>query len=280
MRKINRFNLLSRNIIFIAGVTLTTSCVTSPSVKSPTAPPSLPSPTSSTPSPQTSDKTGNQSQTQAKPPNSGTASKTSAKSSDSSDGMDKTKTETGTQQGNNGKTEDQILSEALDEFSNKMKNEQQQASNEQTYETQSPSIESNHTDQGSLTEAEKANILNRQLDDKFAKFDNLMLGERETITKQNNEDGGYDGTFGSVDDGGAEDGPLQTAMIDANPPAGIKSTSGNTNQSINEPPPDLADASGDDIIARQLREAAMKEKDPRLRDKLWNEYRKYKKGAS
>ncbi len=41
-------------------------------------------------------------------------------------------------------------------------------------------------------------------------------------------------------------------------------------------PPDLSDASNDDIVARQLREAASKEPDPVLRDKLWAEYRKYK----
>jgi hypothetical protein len=35
-------------------------------------------------------------------------------------------------------------------------------------------------------------------------------------------------------------------------------------------------AQDDDIIARQLREAAMQETDPELRDKLWDEYRRYK----
>ncbi len=34
----------------------------------------------------------------------------------------------------------------------------------------------------------------------------------------------------------------------------------------------------DDIVARQLREAAEKEKDPALKKKLWEEYRKYKEG--
>ena len=32
----------------------------------------------------------------------------------------------------------------------------------------------------------------------------------------------------------------------------------------------------DDVVARQLREAAMREPDPQLREKLWDEYRKYK----
>ncbi len=38
-------------------------------------------------------------------------------------------------------------------------------------------------------------------------------------------------------------------------------------------PPSAGD---DDIVARQLREAAEKETDPVLREKLWEEYRRYK----
>lgn len=38
------------------------------------------------------------------------------------------------------------------------------------------------------------------------------------------------------------------------------------------------EAGYDDIVARQLREAAEKETDPELREKLWEEYRKYKEG--
>ena len=33
---------------------------------------------------------------------------------------------------------------------------------------------------------------------------------------------------------------------------------------------------GDDIVARQIREAAIAEEDPELRVKLWQEYRDYK----
>ena len=39
-------------------------------------------------------------------------------------------------------------------------------------------------------------------------------------------------------------------------------------------PPDVADARDDDVVCRQLREAAMVETDPELRDKLWDEYRR------
>ncbi len=41
-------------------------------------------------------------------------------------------------------------------------------------------------------------------------------------------------------------------------------------------PPDIPDGKDDDIVARQLREAAENEQDPELRKKLWEEYRKYK----
>jgi hypothetical protein len=41
-------------------------------------------------------------------------------------------------------------------------------------------------------------------------------------------------------------------------------------------PADIGDGSDDDIVARQLREAAMAEEDPELREKLWEEYRRYR----
>jgi hypothetical protein len=46
-----------------------------------------------------------------------------------------------------------------------------------------------------------------------------------------------------------------------------------------EVPKDLPDATDDDVVARQLREMAMSEPDPVLREKLWEEYRTYKSGS-
>jgi hypothetical protein len=43
-------------------------------------------------------------------------------------------------------------------------------------------------------------------------------------------------------------------------------------------PDDLPDPSGDDVVARQLREAAEAERDPELKARLWDEYRRYRKG--
>ncbi|MCK5359615.1 MAG: hypothetical protein KAJ95_03265, partial [Gammaproteobacteria bacterium] len=43
-------------------------------------------------------------------------------------------------------------------------------------------------------------------------------------------------------------------------------------------PADIPDGSNDDVVARQIREAAEKETDPELKKKLWDEYRRYKSG--
>lgn len=39
-------------------------------------------------------------------------------------------------------------------------------------------------------------------------------------------------------------------------------------------PEDIGDGRDDDIVLRQIRDAAMKERDPVLREKLWDEYRR------
>ncbi|MBT4492111.1 MAG: hypothetical protein HOC70_02635 [Gammaproteobacteria bacterium] len=43
-------------------------------------------------------------------------------------------------------------------------------------------------------------------------------------------------------------------------------------------PEDVPDPQGDDIVAQQLREAAIAETNPELRNKLWEEYKRYKAG--
>jgi hypothetical protein len=42
------------------------------------------------------------------------------------------------------------------------------------------------------------------------------------------------------------------------------------------PGPNAGGGSDDDVVARQLREAAEREQDPVMKEKLWDEYRKYK----
>lgn len=145
-------------------------------------------------------------------------------------------------------------------------------------------------DQGSVgtatgtaqTETEKKQILHRELDRKFAEFDKLMMTEREAVARQSTESGSGSGAIGAGP-GGDESAP-ETALADA----GVESMSTSSSSGVPgtghsdipvEIPADIGSPQSDDIIARQLREAAMKEQDPALREKLWNEYRKYKSGG-
>ena len=52
---------------------------------------------------------------------------------------------------------------------------------------------------------------------------------------------------------------------------------GNPGDSPTAPlPEDIDDGRGDNIVEQQIREAAMRETDPLLREKLWEEYRRIK----
>ena len=78
-------------------------------------------------------------------------------------------------------------------------------------------------------------------------------------------------TGGSTDAGRLEGGTPVTAPVEGGP-AGP----GPQSPAV---PPDVGDGKNDDVVARQLREAATSEKDPAIREKLWEEYREYKKSA-
>lgn len=199
-----------------------------------------------------------------------------------------------------GKTDDEILAEALDEFGKKNKPAQRGGDGASGGE-QSPQASSatggNEAGEGGDPAAprqragqpsggtERTQVLNRELQEGLAEFDRAMLSEQEAITQRANAEGYAgalpEGDFVASANDPAADPPLQTAMLDDDPggPTGALKVQGNiSTRSRSEVPPDLVDASGDDIIARQLREAAMKEQDPELRKKLWDEYRKYKRG--
>jgi hypothetical protein len=77
-----------------------------------------------------------------------------------------------------------------------------------------------------------------------------------------------DGDIGTVADAGSDDSYDEGAGRGARRQGGGQGV-----------PPDIPDGSDDDVVARQLREAAEKETDPELKKKLWEEYRKYKQGT-
>ena len=77
---------------------------------------------------------------------------------------------------------------------------------------------------------------------------------------------GSDGAEGSQSEGGKTQGQ------DSGGSAGAEGSQGEALPI----PEDIDDGQGDDIVERQIRDAAMKETDPVLRERLWDEYRRIK----
>ena len=172
------------------------------------------------------------------------------------------------------KTDDEILAEALQEL-NKRRASPQQG---EDAAGQTPAAGAGAP---ATTAAEKQQSLGKELEEGFAEFDRLMLSEQQANSERADQEGYgefLDDDFPAEGDPaqGPAGEPLQTAMVDSDP-VSIEGEMDIPTRSHSQVPPDLVDASGDDIIARQLREAAMKEQDPELREKLWDEYRKYKR---
>ena len=134
---------------------------------------------------------------------------------------------------------------------------------------------------GGMTTAEQVAILDGELNRGTAVFDDLILEEREVIRRTaGNGPGGGEETGEAGGSGGYGAGGTGGSGSFKIPPMAPKAP--DYDQEIPEqvavyaPPADIPDGDDDDVVARQLREAAMREPDPMLREKLWDEYRKYK----
>jgi hypothetical protein len=167
-----------------------------------------------------------------------------------------------------------------------------------------------------MTPGERTAQIDRELDASLGVFDGRMRDEQGALAGQRNGRGGSGGNAEGSESGGdgAGEGPGQNGdKSGAAGSAGSQGGQGSGGQGNgtqgngqgqgnvgngdhgggggvggggarggsgpNTVPADIPDGSDDDVVARQLREAAMKETDPELREKLWQEYRNYKKGA-
>ncbi|MEO1319334.1 MAG: hypothetical protein AAFV30_02000, partial [Pseudomonadota bacterium] len=119
-------------------------------------------------------------------------------------------------------------------------------------------------------------------------FDGMIAGEQEDVSQVQRDTG----SFGGEDDGRVvglgkqgQGTRTQGGIIVANDGGGGGSGDGAGDVSSVEAipdeilaertPDDIPDPVYDDIVSRQLREAALAEEDPVIREKLWDEYRKY-----
>jgi hypothetical protein len=146
----------------------------------------------------------------------------------------------------------------------------------------------------------------------LAEFDELLLREQERVkaatprsaSDSGSESGGSAGAGGNSADnsgGGSKNvadsrrtagetgangspaadgiGSQADATTDRISPGAGGGTVKSPPRGTSRQPPGIPDGSNDDVVARQLREAAEKETDPELQKKLWEEYRKYKQGT-
>ena len=158
-------------------------------------------------------------------------------------------------------------------------------------------------DQGAeQSREERIASLEVELASGLADFDELLLREQERVKAAaprsasgggmgsgTDEDGhGGDGNGGSSEGsagetrvGNASNGARsQAGGVGERSSTGAGGVSGGASRTgATRQPPGIPDGRDDDVVARQLREAAEKETDPELQKKLWEEYRKYKQGT-
>lgn len=134
-------------------------------------------------------------------------------------------------------------------------------------------------------------------EDEFEKslgdFDDSLLEEQQKVSQvsrdmdafeTNQAGGGVVGLGGQAGADGQRSGGSVGVVNTASGASGgngreeaVGSVDTLTKQEIGErTPEDIPNGIDDDIVAKQLREAALAEEDPELRERLWDEYRAYK----
>jgi hypothetical protein len=139
---------------------------------------------------------------------------------------------------------------------------------------------------GPLTPAEQVAILDARLEKGTGEFDSMILEEqasqrrsareRPPTSQSGSGAGGNGGEMAEAGEYGGEYG--EGSYSTGSGIGGAGSGGGDMPQDAAKypPPKDIPSGNDDDVVARQLREAAMREPDPAVREKLWDEYRKYK----
>jgi len=141
------------------------------------------------------------------------------------------------------------------------------------------------------SDAERAARLGQELEESLGGFDETLQEEQDEISAVGRSTEGFgEGSQGSGgggislgQQGGGGGGGAGGNNSGGNPVSVANSgvsrespVAGMSQEEIRErTPDDIPITVDDDIIARQLREAALTEDDPALRERLWEEYRKY-----
>lgn len=136
-----------------------------------------------------------------------------------------------------------------------------------------------------MTAAERQAVLTGALNRGYEEFDGVILAERARAQAEANAARNTEIPGDAADGGGGAGGGGGGQVIVAANPGGVPSAPqgipgagggpGSQDEQTFPPPEDIPSGRDDDIVARQLREAAMREPDPVLREALWEEYRRY-----
>ena len=131
------------------------------------------------------------------------------------------------------------------------------------------------------TQEEKIRRLEKELEQALAQFDNCIVEESTSLKESGG--GGAAASASTTASGENESENLKESS--STPSTSImsdgdinleESNSRQLSSSNGSIPKDVALINDDDIVATQLRELAMSEEDPNLRDQLWDKYREYK----
>lgn len=138
------------------------------------------------------------------------------------------------------------------------------------------------------TREEEARLLEQDLQRKLQEFDARMKQEEQAAaararaagmgSPESDADAGRGGLLERPPEGTGAGGRAGQATGLGSTPDLSGETSGSARPTVGGPGLAPTAEADDDIVARQLREAAEREADPALKEKLWREYRHYKDG--
>ena len=159
---------------------------------------------------------------------------------------------------------------------------------------------------GPMSRNDRLAVLDDALGRGYEEFDGLIIAERARARRQSNEAGSDPGGMNedpSAGSGGGGAGPqgggrpampgeggaggggqvIARGGQEGQPQAGgsgastggLRGGPAGDDTETYPVPEDIPEGRDDDVVARQIREAAMTESDPELREALWDEYRRY-----
>jgi hypothetical protein len=139
---------------------------------------------------------------------------------------------------------------------------------------------------------EAADRLGKELDESLGDFDESLGQEQREIASTGRNTEGFDTGSGGNQGGSISLGEQAAGAMASGGSGGGGGSAGedapgsvgkagaldgmDSEEIARRTPDDIEAIIDDDVVAKQLREAALAEEDPELRERLWEEYRKYK----